>query len=124
MIRLEDRKFLMFSTADNRTELQLLSTRVEEAVEKHNTEHPEEKVRMAVRCRMRMEEEDPYTFLREVVEEKDLENEKLIEEILRLKNDREALEKMSRKSAECGPREATKKICDTILEDYMNGRSD
>ena len=71
VIRLEDRKFLMFSTADNRTELQLLSTRVEEAVEKHNTEHPEEKVRMAVRCRMRMEEEDPYTFLREVVEEKE-----------------------------------------------------
>ena len=54
----------------------------------------------------------------EVIEEKDLDDEKLIEEILRFKNDPDALKEMSVKSAEFGPREATKIICDAILEDY------
>lgn len=57
----------------------------------------------------------------EVIEEKDLDNDKLIEEILRLKASPETLREMAEKSAECGPREATKIICDTILEDYING---
>lgn len=57
----------------------------------------------------------------EVIEEKYLENEKLIEEILRLKNAPEELAAMSQKSTACGPVEATKKICDSILEDYING---
>ncbi len=71
VIRVEEKKFLMFSRTDSRSELQLLSTHVEEAVAKHNTEHPEETVLLTVNCRMRMEDEDPYTFLRSAMEEKD-----------------------------------------------------
>ncbi|MDO4869252.1 MAG: undecaprenyldiphospho-muramoylpentapeptide beta-N-acetylglucosaminyltransferase [Bacillota bacterium] len=56
----------------------------------------------------------------EVIEEKDLENEKLIREILRLKSDPQTLSVMSEKCAAFGPRQATKIICDTVLEDYMN----
>ena len=71
VIRLEDNKFLMFSGTDNRSELQLLSTHVEEAVAKYNSEHPQEKVRITVHCRLRREDEDSFSFLRSVVEEKD-----------------------------------------------------
>ena len=56
----------------------------------------------------------------EVIEEKDLDQEKLIQDILRLKGDPARLQDMSEKSAGFGPREATKIICDTILEDYSN----
>ena len=71
VIRMEEKKFLMFSGAESRSELQLLSTHVEEAVQAHNREHREESVRMTVRCSKRMEGEDVFTFLRRVVEEKD-----------------------------------------------------
>lgn len=71
VIRLEGKKFLMFSGTDNRSELQLISTHVEEAVAKHNSEHPQEKVRITVHCRLRKEGEDSFAFLRSVVEEKD-----------------------------------------------------
>ncbi len=71
VVRMEEKKFLMFSGTDNRSTLQMLSTRVEEAVKKHNEEHPEEKIQMTVRCRMRTDDEDSYTFLRKVVEEKE-----------------------------------------------------
>ena len=56
----------------------------------------------------------------EVIEEKDLDNEKLVGEILRLKSEPQVLADMAGKSAECGPREATKIICDTILEDIIH----
>ena len=46
VVRLEEKKFVMFSETDSRSELQLLSTHVEEAVAKHNAEHPGEPVRM------------------------------------------------------------------------------
>ncbi len=57
----------------------------------------------------------------EVIEEKDLDNDKLAEEILRLKQDPELLAEMSRKSIQFGPRDATKKICDEILKDCADG---
>ena len=70
VIRMEEKKFLMFSAADSRSALQLLSTQVEEAVGEHNREDPAEPVRMTVRCRMRTGEEDVFSFLRSAVEEK------------------------------------------------------
>lgn len=56
----------------------------------------------------------------EVIEEKDMESERLIGEILRLKADPAGLAVMAEKSAEFGPRDATRIICDRILEDYMH----
>ena len=71
VIRVEEKKFLMFSGMDSRSALQLLSTHVEEAVAKHNTEHPDETILMTVHCRMRTEDEDAFTFLSSTMEEKD-----------------------------------------------------
>ena len=71
VIRVEDRKFLVFAGTDSRSELQLLSTRVEEAVAKHNAAFPEDKVLMTVSCRIRMTDEDSFTFLRSTMEEKE-----------------------------------------------------
>ena len=71
VIRLEDDRFLMFSETGIRSELQLLSTHIEEAVEKHNQEHPDENLRITVHCRMRTEDETQIAFLRSAVEDKD-----------------------------------------------------
>ena len=71
VIRMEEKKFLMFSGTDSRSELQLLSTRVEEAVEKHNAEHPQEPVQMTVRSRIRGRDEDVFAFIRSVTEDQD-----------------------------------------------------
>ena len=71
VIRLKEKKFLMLSGTDSRSALQLLSTHVEEAVAKHNQEHPDEKVKLNVRCLMRTRDEDVFTFLRTAAEEKD-----------------------------------------------------
>ena len=71
VIRVEERKFLMFSNIDSRSTLEYLSSLVDEAVTRHNTEHAEEKVQISTRCRMRMPNEDPLTFLRSVTEEKE-----------------------------------------------------
>ncbi len=71
VLRIEEKKFLMFSDTDSRSALQLLSTYVEEAVEKHNGEHPEKKVKITVYSRMRTENQDALEFLRSSVEEKD-----------------------------------------------------
>jgi len=57
----------------------------------------------------------------EVIEEKDLDNDKLIDEILRLKQEPGLLEEMSGKCAQFGPKDASRKICDEILEDYASG---
>ena len=71
VIRVEEKKFLMFSSTDSRSALQLLATHVEEAVAKHNTEHPDEIVRMKVHSRVRTVDQDAFTFLRSVIEDKD-----------------------------------------------------
>jgi sigma-B regulation protein RsbU (phosphoserine phosphatase) len=71
VIRVEERKFLMFSGTDSRSALQLLSTHVEEAVAKQNAENPAEKVQITVRSRLRTGEEDTFGFIRSTVEEKD-----------------------------------------------------
>ena len=71
VIRMDEKEFLMLSGLESRSELQLLSTHVEEAVAKYNSEYPQEKVRISVRCRIHAEGEDEFTFLRSVVEEKD-----------------------------------------------------
>ena len=68
VIRLEEKKFLMFSGSGMRSDLQMLSTHVEEAVAKHNTKDPEATVRMTMHYRMRAEDEDTFTFLRNAVE--------------------------------------------------------
>lgn len=49
-----------------------------------------------------------------LLEEKDLDQEKLIAHILRLKNDRQALEEMSRCSKECAPLDAAEIICNNL----------
>lgn len=52
-----------------------------------------------------------------VLEEDQLEDEKLSSEILKLKNNPEILKDMATKSAACAPRDAAKIICDTIIND-------
>ena len=71
VIRMDNNKFLMFSGSDSLSALQMLSTQVEEAVKAYNDEHPKEKTQIAVRCRMRKQDENAYAFLRTVVEEKE-----------------------------------------------------
>ena len=71
VIRIEEKKFLMFSEISSRSDLQKFSTQVEEAVQEHNTEHPGEPARITVRSRIRTGDEDLFAFLRSTVEEKD-----------------------------------------------------
>ncbi|MBQ7173940.1 MAG: PP2C family protein-serine/threonine phosphatase [Lachnospiraceae bacterium] len=71
VIRIEENRFLMFSKTAVRSELQLLSTHIEEAVEKHNEEHPDENLGITVHSRMRTDDETPIAFLRSAVEDKD-----------------------------------------------------
>jgi len=52
-----------------------------------------------------------------IIEEKNLEDAKLTEEIIRLKDDPQALARMAKASRECGPDRATDIICDKILEE-------
>ena len=68
VIRLDNRKFLMFSGSGMRSDLQMLSTHVEEAVAKHNAKDPGAAVRMTMHYRMRAEDEDTFAFLRNAVE--------------------------------------------------------
>ncbi len=71
VIRAEENKFLVFSGESSRTTLQYLSSMVDEAAEKHNREHPDQKIRILTRCRMRTAGEDAFTFLRTVMDEKE-----------------------------------------------------
>ena len=71
VIRIGEKKFLMFSEISSRSDLQKFSTQVEEAVQEHNTEHPGEPARITVRSRIRTADEDLFAFLRSTVEEKD-----------------------------------------------------
>ena len=50
-----------------------------------------------------------------VIEEKELDNDKLVSEILKLKNNSGILKDMSEKSRSCAPLKATKIICDNIM---------
>lgn len=50
-----------------------------------------------------------------IVEEKDLDNDKLADEILKLKNNPEAMKEMAAGSLACAPFDAVKIICDNIL---------
>ena len=71
VIRVDKNKYLVFSKSDSRSAMQYLSSLLDEAVEKHNAEHPEEKVHISARCRMRTGSEDAFSFLRTVMEEKE-----------------------------------------------------
>ncbi len=71
VIQVEDNKFLMFSKIDSRSTMQYISSLVDEAVEKYNTEHPEDKLHITARCRMRTSNEDTFTFFRTVLDDKE-----------------------------------------------------
>ena len=71
VIRVENGKFLMFSNTGSRSKMQYISSLVEEAEEKYNAEHPDSRVQIAERCRMRTRDEDSFTFLRAVMDEKE-----------------------------------------------------
>ena len=75
VIRVEEKKFLMLSRTDSLSTVQYLSSLVEEAEEKHNREHPDRKVQITERCRMRTADEDAFAFLRNVMDDKEAGNE-------------------------------------------------
>ena len=92
VIRVENHRFLMFSGERNRSALQILMTRLDEAVEKHNTDHPEEKIQISARCFMRSDTEDALEFLRSVRDDKEAGDEvrgvvSMISELDRLDNE-------------------------------------
>ena len=68
VIRVEKTKYLMFSSTDSRSTMQYLASLVDEAVENHNRELPEEKVRISARCRIRTPGEDSFSFLSTVMD--------------------------------------------------------
>ena len=70
VIRVDDSRFLMFSGDGGLNTVQRRSSLVEEAVERHNTEHPDELVRMKVTCRLRKADEDILMFIRAVTEDR------------------------------------------------------
>ncbi len=71
VIRAEEKKFLMFSESADLSTLQYLSSLMDEAVNRYNTEHPQEKVQMTARCRIRTAEESAFEFLRSVMTDKE-----------------------------------------------------
>ena len=71
VIRTEDKKFMMFSRESSRSTIQYLSSLVDEAVDRHNAEYPEEKVQITAHCRMRKRDEDSFTFLRAAMDNKE-----------------------------------------------------
>ena len=64
VIRTGEKKFMMFSAIDSRSTIEYLSSLVEDAVQKHNTEHPEAKIQVSARCRMRASGTESFEFLR------------------------------------------------------------
>lgn len=72
VIRAEENKFLLFSGETSRSTLQYLISLVDEAAEKHNAEFPEKKVRFTARCRMRDMAEDAFTFMRTVMNDREV----------------------------------------------------
>ena len=71
VVRVERDKFLMFSNTDSLSTMQYLSSLVEEAEDRHNAAHPDDKVEITVFCRMRAEQEDAFSFLRSTLEDKE-----------------------------------------------------
>ena len=71
VVRVEDKKFMMFSRIDSRSTMGYISSLVDEAVEKHNKEHPDEKVKISQRCSMRTGGQDSFAFLSSIMEDKD-----------------------------------------------------
>ncbi|MCR4764242.1 MAG: PP2C family protein-serine/threonine phosphatase [Lachnospiraceae bacterium] len=71
VIRTTTNRFLVFLETYSRSEVQLLSTQIEEAVEEHNKAHPDELVRIKVTGRMRTGDEELLTFLRRTTEDQD-----------------------------------------------------
>jgi len=59
-----------------------------------------------------------------LIEEKNLTADVLIDEVFKLKNDRESLSKMGEASRECAPKDATDRIYNTICEGKIDGRRD
>ena len=49
-----------------------------------------------------------------IIEEKDMDNEKLIAQIMKLKNDPQKIAEMSRRSKECAPMDAVEIICNNL----------
>ena len=71
VIRVEKKRFVMFSKETSRSTLQYLISLVDEAAERHNSEHPERKTHISARCRIRPEKEDVFTFLHSTMEERE-----------------------------------------------------
>lgn len=67
VIRADENRFLMFSGDGSLNTVQRRSSLVEEAVERHNSAHPDQTVRMKVTCRLRKADEDALTFIRAVI---------------------------------------------------------
>ena len=72
VIRAESNKFMMFSSTASRSTMQYISSLVEEAEGRYNEAHPDSKVQITERCRMRMADEDPFAFLRNVMDKKEI----------------------------------------------------
>ncbi|MBE6908576.1 MAG: hypothetical protein E7474_03065 [Ruminococcaceae bacterium] len=70
VIRTEKQKFVMFSNVESRATMQYYTSQADEAVSRHNAEHPENKIHISVRCLMRERDTDAVSFLRTVMEGK------------------------------------------------------
>ena len=66
VVRTDAGRFVMFSGESSRSALQYYTSLVDEAVVRHNAEHPKEAVRITVRSRIRTGEEDAVEFIRSV----------------------------------------------------------
>ena len=71
VIRVEEKKFVMFSGESTRSAIQYFTSRVDEAADKHNKEHPEERVQITARCRIQTSTENQFDFLRAILDEKE-----------------------------------------------------
>ncbi|MCR5402302.1 MAG: PP2C family protein-serine/threonine phosphatase [Butyrivibrio sp.] len=69
VIRLEERKFIMFLKADNISAIQFRVAPLDVAVDKYNTQNPEDKVSFSVRSKLRSPDESSFNFLRTSMEE-------------------------------------------------------
>lgn len=71
VIRLEENRFLMLSKDDSYSTVQYLSSLMAESVDRHNSDYPDKKVQISVRCRMRSGEEDSFKFLQSMMDNKE-----------------------------------------------------
>ncbi len=75
VIRVESNRFLMFSESSAISTIQYLSSLVEEAAKNYNEEHADGKIQITTRCRMRTENEDPFAFVKNALDESQDSNE-------------------------------------------------